>query len=175
MRLNGESFSESYTQRVELPRPGGRLLALTASPLPLAFHRRLVSYGLVAPRQPTRVMRDSTGQPLRDAHGKAVVVPDEEDADYRKALDQFNRRVAALIIAEGLRADERIEFESPLPQSDEDWPAYADGVNRELEDAGWSAGDVVFLCGEILKMSNLVDEHVREAQGNFSSAGRPAS
>jgi len=168
MKLNGEICRERFCRRVELPRADGSSLALTVSPLRLGFHRRLRRRGIFPPRKPTRVARDSSGKPLRDAQGLAVLMPDAENADYLAELDQYNQRVAAMVIVEGLRDDETIEFETAKPTEAGDWPAFADAINTELESAGWSIGDVATLCDHIFRVSNLLDEHVRETTENFT-------
>lgn len=170
MKLNGETCCERFSQRVELPRPEGAALVLTVSPLPLAFHRRLRLRGIVAPRKPTRVARDSSGKPLRDSQGLAVLAADEESGEYLAELDLYNQRVAALLIAEGLRDDASLLFETRQPGEGEDWTRYADGLCGEMEEAGWSAGDVALLCDHVFRVSNLLDDHVRGTTENFSRA-----
>ncbi len=169
MKLNGEICRERFCRRVALPRADGSVLALTVSPLRLGFHRELHLRGIVAPRRPTRVARDSTGKPLRDAEGLAVLQPDEENGEYLAELDQYNQRVAALVLVEGLRDDESLEFETPPPENG-DWRAYADAIAAEIEAAGWSMGDVSAVCDEVFRASNLLDDDVRETAGNFSQA-----
>jgi len=170
MKYGGADCCGGYCRRVELPRGDGAVWGLTVSPLPLAFHRRLRERGIVAPRRPTRVARDSSGKPLRDHQGLAVLVPDAESGEYLTALDLYNQRVAALVLVEGLRADESLQFETALPHVDGDWLGYADGICDELERAGWSAGDVGLVCEHVFRVSNLLDDHVRESAGNFSPA-----
>lgn len=170
MKYGGAECRGDYCRRVELPRGDGSVWSLAVSPLPLAFHRRLRERGIVAPRRPTRVARDSSGKPLRDQQGLAVLVPDAESAEYLAALDLYNQRVAALVLVEGLRGDESLQFETPVPGDNGDWLRYADGICEELERAGWSAGDVGLLCEHVFRVSNLLDEHVRDTAGNFSPA-----
>lgn len=168
MKVNGAVCRERYQRRVTLPRPDGSVLTLTVSPLPLAFHRRLRLRGVTAPRQPTRIARDSSGKPMRDQQGLAVLTADAENVEYLTALDLYNQRVAALVIAEGLREDDSLQFETEQPPEGGDWTGYADNLSREMEEAGWSTGDVALLCDHVFRASNLLDEHVGDATANFS-------
>lgn len=168
MKINGQSLSSRFTRSVELPRADGSVLILTLQPLPLGFHRRLREHQVIPPSPPTRIARDSTGKPLRDAAGLAVVMADEQDSRYREELEVYHQRVAVLVLVEALQSDPQIELETVRPAGD--WRGYADAVYAELEQAGWSAGDLLYLCRIVSEMSNLSDRHLREATANFSSA-----
>jgi len=141
---------------------------LTLRPLSLGFHRRLRERGIVSPMPPTRVARDSGGKPLRDSQGLAVLVADESDADYREQRERYHQRIAVLMVAEALQADPTIQFDTSPPESDNDWPGYADELYHEFEQAGFSAGDLIYLCEEVCRLSNLLDDHLRDSHQNFS-------
>ena len=184
MRIHGQAFAESYTRRVELPRPDGSSILLTLSPLPLGFHRQLHRWGIVPPQPPTRVARDSAGKPMRDEQGLAVLLADQRDPGYVEQLELYYQRVAVLVLAESLKADPNVTFETPRPEEGrergrsphaEDWSRYADALYEELNGAGFSAGDLIWLCNQIAGMSNLAGGHLQEAGRNFSSAARGAS
>ena len=174
MRIDGRSVSERHVVRFELPRAGGEGLVLSLRPLPLGFHRRLAERGIVRPQAPTRVARDSGGKPIRDAQGLAVLMADEQDADYQRELELYHQRVAVLCVVESLRDDSRIEFES-RPLGPRDWRGHADALYEELEEAGWSAGDLIQVCRAVCRLSNLTDEHLAEAQRDFFSEGTTAA
>lgn len=175
MKLAGSPMRERFTRTVELPRPDGRTLLLTLRPLPLGYHARLRERGIAPPVPPRRVARDAQGRPIRDERTMAVLVADEHDPAHLAALDRYHHRVAALVVAEALAADPRIEFETPVPAEDRGWPEYADALCAEFAEAGFSDGDLARLCGEVCRMSNLLDDHVREAGRNFSSTPPPGS
>ncbi len=176
MRVRGQELTGIGAQRVSLVRGDGSTLSLLVRPLPLGFHRRLRSMGLVPPQPPVRVARDAGGSPLRDAQGHAVTLRDESDASYLAAVELYHQRVAVLAVAEALKSDPDVEFATRAPVDSElagdgnAWLVYADGLYAELEQA-WTSGDLTQLCGFICRMSRLLDEHLREARGNFSSAG----
>jgi hypothetical protein len=178
MRINGQQVNDTYFRQIELPRADGRSLCLKISPLSLSFQSQLRRHGIVKPLPPTRVARDSGGQPIRDRQGLAVLTADEHDHDYLEQQELYHQRVAVLVLAESLRADPAVEFESQPPQlsdqqSSGDWSDYADRLYGELEEAGWSAGDLIWVCHEVSKLSNLLTEHLQETERNFSS-GAPA-
>ena len=168
MKINGRSQSESFVRQIALPRPDGSRLVLRVKPLPLGFHRRLRSSGIAPPAPPTRVARGSDGRPLRDAQGLAVLVPDEHDSEHLADVELYHQRVAVLVASEALSADTNVEFESAVPANGGDWPRYADSLHREFAQAGWSDGDLVWLCDQVCRLSNLVDEHLEESRQNFS-------
>ena len=172
MKIKGSAEQNELTTEVTLPRPGGENLRLRIQPLPLGFQRRLQEHGVEMPLPPRRVARDSTGKPLRDERGEAVFYQDEQDRGYRLALDLFHQRVAVLIVAESLRGEPDVEFEAKPPMgSNSDWCDYADRLYQELEAARFRAGDLLYLCQEIGKLSNLFDQHVEQSERRFFSDG----
>ncbi|MBT4865343.1 MAG: hypothetical protein HON53_09515 [Planctomycetaceae bacterium] len=175
MLINGQPDHNSFTKPVALPRPDGSSLHLLLSPLPLGFHSRLRKNGIVQPHPPTRVARDSSCQPIRDKQGLAVLRTDEHDTGFVDELELYHQRVAVLVLAESLRADTNIKFETSPPESSDDWREYADHLYRELQQAGWTAGDLILLCDEISRLSNMLTDHIEETQENFSSGASRAA
>lgn len=172
MRVRGRELTGACSQRVSLLRGDGSTLSLLMQPLPLGFQRRLRSAGLVPPQPPCRIARDSSGAPLRDGQGQAVTLRDESDAAWMAALEQYHQRIAVLAVAESLKCDADVEFRSRPPAAGSTepaaWAAYADALFEELEEAGFSAGELTQLCGFVCRLSRLLDDHLREARGNFS-------
>lgn len=167
MRIQGQVSPARYSRVVEWPRPDGTGQPLTLQPLPLGFHRRLREHGISPPVPPTRVARDSAGKPIRDARGLAVLTADEHDPLFLAAQEQHQQRVAALIVFHGLAADPQVQFDTTFSLQG-DWADAADALLAELERSGWSAGDLIWVCRQVLALSNLWDEHVQEAHANFS-------
>lgn len=175
MRIRGCELSSEFTQSVSLSRPDGSTLALTLRPLPLGFQRRLRERGIVPPQPPVRVARESNGQPVRDASGCAMTLRDESDAGFAAAVELYHQRVAVLAIAESLKSDSRVEFEVQEPAGDGGaWTAYADALFVELEQAGFTSGDLLHLCSAICRMSRLLDDDLRRSRGNFSPGAAAA-
>lgn len=156
---------------IQLPRPAGEPLTLTMQPLSLGFHRRLRGRGLVPPQAPRKVARDSTGKPLRDESGLAVITVDACDTDYLNQLDLYHQRVAVLAIVESLQSDANVKFAAPAPASSDPqaWFRYADAIFDEMEAAGLTAGDLAHLSNWTCRLSNLIDCDLQRASANFSS------
>ena len=179
MRIHGRSPSNSFTRQFTLPRPDGTALTFTMRPLPLSFHRRLRDRGLIPPQPPTRIARDSQGKPIRDEAGLAVTLADERDPQFLTALEFYHQRIAVLAVAESLSADPNITFETTPPAStatsvqDTAWATYADALYAELEQAGFTSGDLIRLCSAACRLSNLIDDHLQLTQANFSSPPPP--
>lgn len=173
MKIHGQTSAPTYTKSIVLPRPDGSEWILKIAPLPLGFHRRLQERGIVAPSPPQRVARDSNGQPLKDRSGLAVMMQDDRDAGYLSELTRHQQELAALMVFEGLRHDSEIEFETPRPV-DDNWNSFATALCEEFEAGGWSLGDLTIVCEEICRLSNLLDDHLREAEQVFSSAAPDA-
>ncbi len=175
MRIAGQCPEPLQTVTVQLPRPDGTGPLLRLSPLPLGFQRRLREHRVIAPVPPSRVARDPQGKPLRQANGQAAVLIDEQDTEYLAERELYHQRVAVLSVAEALRNDPQVEFETSSLEFRDDWRPYADRLYAELEAAAWSAGDLVWLCAHICRLSNLLDGHLSETAANFSSAGERMS
>lgn len=174
------SATGPFTRACSLARPDGSTWTFLLRPLPLGFHRRLRERGLVPPAPPIRVPRDSAGKPLRDDAGLPLATADTSDPDYRAALELYHQRVAVLALHEGLQADPSVQFDAPAPSSalstlnpqlstPNDWASFADALYAELAAAGFTDGDLVTLCNEVGRLSNLVGDHVQQARSNFSS------
>ncbi|WP_437206457.1 hypothetical protein [Planctomicrobium sp. SH664] len=168
MKLNGAPLTNTLVRTYALPRVGGDPLMLQLQPLSLGFHQRLRERGIVLPVPPLKIARDAGGKPQRDAQGNAVTLQDVNQPDFRRDLDRYHQRVAVLAVAESLRGDPCLTFDSPVPVSAEGWPIYADNLFTEMEQAGFTAGDLILLCREVCRLSNLLEEHLAHAQQNFS-------
>lgn len=169
MRIGGKKIQEVYSRRVRLPRPDGGSWDLMVQPLRLGFLQTLHERGIVVPTAPTKVARDSSGKPLRDAEGFAVLQRDESNLQYLEAVEKYHQRVATLVLWEGLQGDEQVEFETSVPDRVDGWDLFADQLHAELEQSGWTAGDLIWICERIAEMSNLTGEHFRESQRDFFS------
>ena len=170
MKINGQYPQSHQVYSFTLNRTSGHPLTFRLRPLPLGFQNQLRQRGLFPPTPPVTVTRDSTGKPIRDQQGMALTQFDSNDQNYQADLELYHQRVAVVAIIESLRDDDEIVFESTLtgdhPSS---WREYADAVFAELEEAGFTAGDLISLCHEVCKLSNLTDQHLSAAQANFCS------
>ncbi len=169
-------LDSNFCRVIQLSRPAGDPVALTMQPLSLGFHRRLRSRGIVPPQAPRKVARDSSGKPLRDESGLAVMTIDVNDADYLNELDLYHQRVAVLAIVESLQADPNIQFTVSPPVTSDTlaWTRYADALFDEMEAAGLTAGDLAQLSNWTCRLSNLIESDLQKATANFSSAAPAA-
>lgn len=167
MRLGGRELREEYRRTVLLPRPDGSTWALTIRPLRLGFSQWLRERGIVPPTAPVKPMRDSQGRLMRDAEGLVLMQRDEADAAHALALDGYHQRLATLLVWEALRDDATLEFASQPPEAGGDWRDFADALTSELAEAGFTAGDILWLCEEIAALSNLAGSHAEGGQGRF--------
>lgn len=172
MRIKGLQPRSSYSSVCELPRPGGAGIVLRMQPLRLGFARSLRERGIAPPEPPLRVARDAAGRPLRDERGLAVTVTAEPDPEYVRQLELYHQRVAVLAVAESLEVDSTVAFAAMKPDAEGDWASYADAVYGEMEEAGFTAGDLIQLCAFACRQSNLAGEHLREAGRGFLSERR---
>lgn len=173
MKINGQPLISPKLHAFTLPRADGSQVAFRLQPLPLGFHQRLRNWGILPPTAPIKVARDSNGKPIRDANGQAVTISDHQNADYVTELERYHQRVAILSVVEALAADPEITFDTPRPAMSatdaREWTQFADAVFEELQQSGFTAGDLVLFCQEICRISNLLDEQLAVAQANFSS------
>lgn len=155
----------------------GSSVTLTARPLPLGFHRRLLQRGFVPPAVPREVVRDSRGVALRDERGLAVLREQPQDAAYLVAQARYEERVAAVMIDEAI-GDERLRPADAQPASDDDaaaWQTYADALLDAMTAQGLTAGDFARLCRAVGKASGLVEaRHEAETDRLFSAAAAAA-
>lgn len=179
MQLFGQELANDYVHPFELKRPDGSTLIFRLSPLPLGFQRKLRKRGLVQPTPPVKILRDSTGKPLRDANGLALTHTDSADGKFQEELEQYHQRVAVLAVVEALRNESQVTFDALAPSADDVsesvWIQYADAVFEELERSGMTIGDLISFCNEVCRMSNMLDRNLQEAQANFSMRGPVAA
>lgn len=170
MHLPG--LTPSSARVIQLPRSGGQPITLAMQPLPLGFHRRLRGRGVVPPRPPRKVARDSSGKTLRDESNLAILTQDDSDPDFLNQLDLYHQRVAVLAIVESLKSDSQVTFTSqpPATNSTDAWCHYADLLFDEMETAGLTAGDLALLSNWTCRLSNLIDTDLQGATRNFSPA-----
>lgn len=172
MKLIGQEIETAYTRPFILRRANGNNLTFQLSPLPLSFQSSLRKRGIVPPPPPIKVTRDSTGKPIRDVNGQAITHLDQNDPEYLNNVELYHQRVAVLAVYESLRDDTSIKFETSPPPAqgwgENRYSVFADAIFDEFESSGFTSGDLIAFCNEICKLSNLLDDHLRESQQNFS-------
>ncbi len=173
MKLLGQNLELNFLQSFLLKRANGSELTFQLSPLPLGFQKGLRDKGVTPPTPPVKISRDSTGKPMRDHTGQVITHADTNSAEFLSDSELYHQRVAVLAVVESLRNDSNVSFKTASPSRNESdstsWPEFADAVFQELEQAGFTPGDLIAFCDEICRISNMLDDHLRGAQANFSS------
>lgn len=171
MKYLGQSISEQWSKEVEVLRPDGSHWRLKLQPLSLGFPQWLHERGVLPPAIPTKVSRKDGGKIKRDAGGRVQFEQDISQADFQLELSKYQMRVALLAIWQGLQAEATLQFESAVPSGLSGWLAFADQIGNELEEAGFTLQDILFLCEHIHQFQDHVSEHLQESRQRFFSTG----
>ena len=171
MQLHGQSLGKPAIYTYHLSRGDEEPWTFDLSPLPLGFHTRLRLRGIIPPVPPSKIARDASGKPLRDANGHAVTLTNDTDAEFISKRELYHQRVAVLSVVESLSHDPQVHFDTPAPNDTDhvNWTKYADDIFAELESAGFSCGDLIKICTEICRISNLLDDQLQNTGKNFLS------
>lgn len=164
MKVAGKTLAIKNRRGVLIVRDDGRNrveLPLAITPLPMGFWQKMRVLGLMAPPSPPRrEMRDAKGMLIRNPDtGLVEMVPDLDDQKYQWRRETHYRRLEALEFVEMLRDDASVEWATEPPKSKDraDWEAYADAIWKEMEEAGFTEGEV----HEIIKLGVKLESGVR--------------
>jgi len=161
MKRDGQLFRARARAIAVIPRADGEL-TFQIQAIPLGFGEML-----------DRELPDPQPQ-VRTVHSKGRTETEvlREEPGYLKAVARNAELRGALVIREALRADPSLTFDSDsLPTAKE----RAEGVLRELNEAGLSAGDTRILSDQVDALSNLTHEAVREAAKRFTELRQGAA
>lgn len=161
MKRDGQPLRARARALAVIPRADGDL-TFQIQAIPLGFGDAL-DRELPAPRPQVRTVH---------AKGRSETEVLRDDPAHIAAVAQNNDRRGALVIREALRADPSVSFESDALASAD---VKADGILREMSDAGLSAGDIRILADQIDALSNLTPEAVREATKRFTELRQGAA
>ncbi len=171
MQIGGQTEAVPCVERLQLERPGRVRWELAIRPLPLGFSRRLKEQGVCSTAPPLRVARDRQGRVTRDERGEAVVIEDRQDAGWLAAQERYHQRVAVLAVWEATRHDGDLRFLAVPPEGHsvgaEGWNTFADALLAELEEFGFTVGELAWLCDRICRLSGLSDRHVQAEAERF--------
>lgn len=170
MKLQGKVLRGKSTKVLLWRRGDGGEHEVIVTALPLGFGVWLRQKGIVQPEIPVRVARDAQGKPMRDASGQAVVREDRSDALYVASVEQYQQRLAMLVMWQGLKEDPQVTWETVEPAVEGDWVAFADQLFEELERSGVTMGEVVWLCEEITNVTHQATARVEETRATFFPA-----
>ncbi len=168
MKFKGEPLVEK-NQRVVKFKKGDKLFEFTISPVSFGFDEFVQDKGIVAPVPPKKPAKVA-GKHVRTANNSLVMELDESDPEYLKAERTYGRRMVALKLAEVLRDDTNIQFESQRPESDDSdkkWRKYAEDLADELEATNLTDQEVGHLFSEAFEAS--FDFDIEKATEDFLS------
>ena len=161
MKRDGQPLRARARAIAVIPRADGEL-TFQIQAIPLGFGETL-----------DREFPDPQPQ-IRTVHrnGRTETEVLRDDPGYLKAVARNSELRGALVIREALRADPSVTFDSDnLPSAKE----RAEGILRELNEAGLSAGDTRILSDQVDALSNLTPEAVREATKRFTELRQGAA
>lgn len=173
MKINGKPVVEKNHTHVSIDK-GGETLTLKLTPLPMNWRQKIFENGyLTQPVPPKKIVEDAQGRKVKSAGGKWEMEEDRNDPEYRQQMAQFMRRFNALELAEYLREDDTVEFETIKPVSDDpqEWREYADGLIKELEESSFTDEEIEMIMTEADNVSLKVNEDA--AKSEFTTPTNP--
>jgi hypothetical protein len=171
MRIEGCTPGR-VTGTVTLPLRGGpREFLLTA--IPVGFRDQVRAW-IPDPVPPSKgPMRDpKTRKLLFDDAGRPLIAYDWHDAKYLAEAQRRGNLRGTLILAEALKGDAGIGFDTPL--ASDDHLAQAEGLHREISEFGFSDGDLIILQSKLAEISNLTPKRLQSAVEGFLSEEQEA-
>ncbi len=169
MKFKGAPLVQK-SQRVVKFKKGDAIFEFTISPVRFAFDEFVQDKGIVAPVPPKKPVKVG-GKHIRTADNNSIEMEiDENDPEYLKAERTYGRRMVALKLAEVLRDDPKVEFESKRPdngESDKRWCKYADELADELEKTSLTDQEVGHLFSASFEAS--FDFDIEKAAQDFLS------
>lgn len=175
MRVEGyEHLAKFTTAEIALPRGDeAPPLFLRYRALPRGTDAWLDEV-LPLPQAPRDFMRDARGKVMRDPKDdRPVTFQNEQDVGYRQSFDaQIIRRCAVLFVV-ALEEDKRVEFETTTAAElraltkEEAVRAAADGISRELADAGFTDAEVSLVINGSRALAAPSMEACKEARDSF--------
>lgn len=86
-----------------------------------------------------------------------------EDPKYKKALDDWASRRTYYMIIKSLEPSEDVEWENVKLSDPSTWTL----VDKELEDAGFTASEATMLIRKIMEVNGLDESKIKEATDSF--------
>lgn len=149
---------------------GDEQIEFRVAPLPFGWQDKIDGTRVLEhPIPPKTVMRDAKGMVVKDEKNQGVVVEDRDNPEYKQKVQQlFNRRLM-LQIAEMLRDDDSVVFDTPAPKDDStaEWVRYADGLYAEVQDSGLTDNEISEIIQAGMDASLKID--IDEAKVDFLS------
>lgn len=148
MKIAGKPLVSIPKYPLTLHRPDGDI-HLQVSPFSPGFDSRMKMLGMLSfPAPPTRPLMNGK-VPWKRSDGTVQTFVDEGDQAYIEKTNLVVERITALRVADALRGDPSVEFNSKPPsgRDKKEWERYADALVDEIHDP--VSG---FLSEEVLKI-----------------------
>ena len=158
---------------IEFHRPGGNLFRLVVQAVPYGFPER-IEREIPTPDPPVEFARDpKTGAILRDESGFAVKTERKGDRKWQTEASRARALRVVLHAREALRCDPSVEFESDKASPRLQGRAYAEAVEKEFAEAGFSDREILDIFFKAGELNRGAAQRVSEAAESFLS-GTPA-
>ncbi len=163
MKFNGEKIQAMATQEVVCPRPDGKHLVMLVRALGRGEEREAAKL-FPEPDAPRGFMKDDKGNPLRDPDtGKVVADYLFNDPGYMQGMaDAEDLRFIYRFVC-AIDQDSRITFES-----DANGAQRIRDIQKEIQAAGITDGDIALVMKEAIKLGNLDAGALQRAAEAFS-------
>lgn len=176
MQVAGQSFAPKPLT-ITLVTSGGQEVELTVSAYPPGFNER-ENHLFPEPRLPKDKVRDSRGRVVRD--GKVPILEgNENDEKYQNKMLRMVKRRQARRFHSALREDERVTWETSLPEGMElgketpqDAAAFFDDLFDEAENGGFGLAQMAAVIECAAQLSGMM---ATEARGDAEAAFRHPS
>jgi hypothetical protein len=155
---------------VEFHRPGQQPFRLKVQAAPFGFPERIANE-IPSPDPPLEYARDpKTGAVLRGDDGLAVRTEKRGDRKWQAEMARVRALRIVLRAREALRADDSVKFEADEALWKKEPRKYAEQVEREFREAGFSDAEVVGIFEKSLELEKGTPQRVDEAASDFSPA-----
>jgi hypothetical protein len=154
-------------------RPGeevAEVFRLKVQACPFGFPERIASE-IPSPEPPVEYARDpKTGAALRGEDGLAVRTEKRGDRKWQAEMARVRVLRIVLRAREALRSDDSVKFEADEALWKREPRKYAEAIEREFREAGFSDAEVVAIFDKSLELERGTPQRMDEAASDFSPA-----
>ncbi len=166
MKIEGASPGRN-TIEVSLPRPGGKIVTLMVSALPLGFWQQVKEWLPDASPPQSGFARDDDRKLLKDTEGRPIASYAWQDKKYLARQVHIGHLQNILGVAEALSTEPKVSFDAkPHKNRMEE---YAEALAKEFSEFGFGDGDINALLRAVLKASSVSPKRIEKAREDFLS------
>lgn len=108
---------------------------------------------------------------IKDRSGKPVTYVDRHDPLFIAAEREASRLQMVAMVAEGLKGDSQVTWETPLSLREQDPATYYQRIYHEWREFGLTEPDLARVLRAVTELSNLTAEDAEEVAESFLSEG----